>query len=260
MRQRLAGAALTLAIPLMVEGQSPVAPATAVFAGAVLADSTERPIGGAEIAIGSLRLEARSDSSGAFTLPGIRAGRHLVTVRAVGYREFSAMLEFRAGQRLETDVVLASAAQSLAKVDVRESAPSGDHPLIREFDERRKMGMGHFLTQAEMGQAEGRKVMEFLTGQMPGLRIWGTRTGARMLVSGRGTVSFRQQQCPVRLVYDGIPMSDLSGSPSLDLDTIEPSTIAGVEYYTPANLPARFNFGGNNPCGTLLLWSRWKPK
>jgi hypothetical protein len=47
------------------------------------------------------------------------------------------------------------------------------------------------------------------------------------------------------------------GAAPLDLDSIEPSTIAAAEYYTPATLPAQFNIGGNSPCGTLLLWSRW---
>ncbi len=248
MRCLWAGAALVLLLPLQAEGQ-----ASASLIGNVLADSTERPIVGAEIAIGSLRLVARSDSIGGFTLSGIRAGRHVVTVRAVGYREFSAALQFRAGQRVETDVLLASAAQSLAKVEVRDSAPSGDHPLIREFDERRKMGMGHFLTQAELEKAEGRSMIDVLLGNIPGLRrLCGA--GGCILVHGRGATSF-SRSCSIRIVYDGFP-----DALTTSLDRLEPSTIAGVEYYTPATLPLRFNFEGNNSCGTLLLWSRWKPK
>ena len=92
-------------------------------------------------------------------------------------------------------------------------------------------------------------MLNFLTSRIPGMRIAGT--GRRTLVSSRGSISFSQRQCPIRLIFDGMPNAG-----PLDLDSIDPSTIAAAEDYTPATLPAQVSFG-ISPCGTLLLWSRW---
>ncbi|WP_206044472.1 carboxypeptidase regulatory-like domain-containing protein [Gemmatimonas groenlandica] len=224
--------------------------ATGVLAGAVLADSTERPIADAEVALPALRLRTRSDSMGVFTLRGVTAGRHVVVVRAIGYGDLSMPVLFRRGETLTIDVLLTAPAQRLSPVDVVAPKASGNNPRIAEFDERRKIGFGEFLTQEDFAKAEGRNMLNVLTSRIPGVRIVGT--GRRTLVSSRGVISFSRSQCPIRVIFDGIP-----DAAPLDLDSIEPSTIAAAEYYTPATLPAQFNFGGNSPCGTLLLWSRW---
>lgn len=249
MRVVLAGLALALMLPIAVQGQ-----AGAMLAGNVLSDSTERPIAGAEISIAALRVAVRSDSAGGFVIPGITPGRRVVTVRAVGYAELTTTLVFGAGQRIETDLLLRPLAQSLAKVEVTAAPPSGDSPYIAEFEERRKLGQGRFVTQEVLEQAEGRKLTDVLISRIPGLRR--LRVGREIILSsGRGAIRFTTAPCPVRIVYDGIP----GGNP-VGIDDLDPSTIAAAEYYTPATLPARFNFEGNNPCGTLLLWSRWKPR
>jgi hypothetical protein len=118
-----------------------------------------------------------------------------------------------------------------------------------DFDERRKMGFGRFLTQDDFAKAEGRNILNLLTSRIPGMRTSGT--GRRTLVSSRGPTSVSQRECPIRVIFDGMPNAG-----PLDLDSIEPSTIAAAEFYTPATLPFQFAFGGS-PCGTLLLWSRW---
>jgi len=218
----------------------------------VVVESTEDPIVGAEISIDGQTLSVRSDSAGRFVLAGIQAGRQLVVVRAIGFAERSATLNFFLGQETETDFSMRPLGQELAKVEVTAAPPSGDNPRIAEFDERRKMGMGRFLTQAELEKAEGRKMVDVLISGIPGLR---RAAGGSTLVSGRGANSFRSSSCPVRIVFDGIPGANLLG-----INEMDPSTFAAIEYYTPATLPPQFNFEGNNPCGTLLLWSRWKPR
>jgi hypothetical protein len=111
------------------------------------------------------------------------------------------------------------------------------------------MGFGKFLTPEDFVKAEGRNMLDVLTSRIPGVRIAGS--GRRILVSSRGSISFSQAQCPIRVIFDGMP-----NAAPLDLESIDPSLIAAAEYYTPATLPAQFSFG-ISPCGTLLLWSRW---
>ncbi len=239
--------ALTAAIPWAAHAQ-----AGASLSGRVLVESTEDPIAGVEISIAGQEVSARSDSGGRFALRGIRPGRHVVLLRAIGFSEYSTTLHFFGGQEIETDFALVPLGQSLAKVEVKATPPSGDNPRIAEFDERRKFGMGRFVTQAELEKAEGRNLVTFLIGRIPGLRC--APIGYRCeLVSGRGPVKFSAAPCLVRVVYDGFP-----GGNQIGLNDMDPSTIAAVEYYTPTNLPPQFNFEGNNPCGTLIVWSRWK--
>jgi hypothetical protein len=248
-RTMLFGVALSLAVPGIAEAQ-----AGASLSGRVLVESTEDPIAGVEISIAGQMLSARSDSAGRFSLSGIHPGRHVVLVRAIGFAERSTTLYFVGGQEIETDFTMQPLGQSLAKVEVKATPPSGDNPRIAEFDERRKIGLGRFLTQAELEKAEGRKMIDVLTSRFPGLRSVRLRN-TRALASGRGVNGPRSTVCFVRIVFDGVLGANLVG-----LDEMDPSTIAAVEYYTPTNLPPQFNFEGNNPCGTLVLWSRWKPR
>jgi hypothetical protein len=250
----LLGISLGMSQPLAAQGP-------AVLVGSVLTDSTERPIANAEISIAALNLRVRSDSGGAFTLAGVPAGKHTVTVRAPGYAEFTTVIAFATSQRVEADLLLqvlskSGSAQTLAAVDVKAARPSssGDNPRIAEFDERRKFGLGKFLTQEVFEKAEGRKLAEVLIQRIPGLRTSGTTS--RVLVASRGTISFKQLACPVQIIIDDIVQNSSNGAPTFDIDTIDPNRVAAVEFYTVANRPAQFNRGGA-PCGTLVIWTRW---
>ena len=66
--------------------------------------------------------------------------------------------------------------------------------------------------------------------------------------------------CYVQIIVDDIVRYGSKPGESLfDIDQIDPSTIAAIEYYSVAQLPLQFNRGGNAPCGTLVIWSRYGP-
>lgn len=262
------GCVLLLALhALPLTGQSRPT-ATSTLAGTVLADSTERPIANAEVSVTSLRLGVRTDSTGAFVLTGIAPGRHPVVFRAVGYEALSTEMTFAAGERVDADVVLRPAVvlsvqtqtqtQTLARVDVVATSRSGNNPRIAEFDERRKMGFGRFLTQEVFEKSEGRKLSEILIGKLPGVRTL-TRQGARMLVATRGSISMDRRPCPVQIIIDDQVRNPGLGQEMFDIDQVDPSTVAAVEFYTVSQRPLQFNRAGNAPCGTLVIWSRWGP-
>ena len=242
-------------MPSLLRAQADAKPAGASLAGVVVADSSERPIAGAEITIAELKLAVRSDSMGAFVLAGIPAGRYVVTVRAVGYAAISTGVIFARGQRVNADLVLSRAAQSLAKVDVKATtSTSGNNPRIAEFDDRRKMGFGKFLTQDVFEKAEGRKLGEVLVQRIAGVRTLGSSN--RILVATRGVNSPQQRNCPVQVIIDDIVQNSSTGAAGFDIDSIDPDRIAAVEFYTVSNRPEQFNRGGA-PCGTLVIWTRW---
>ena len=221
--------------------------------GTVLEDSTERPIVAAEIAIVALKRIVRSDSAGNFTLRAIPAGVYQVTVRAVGREPVQETITFGPNSHIERDYLLARSTTTLSKVQVKADATVDDMRLA-EFNERRTLGFGRFLTQDVFEKADGRRLSDVLSSRIPGLRS-ASRGGA--MASTRGVLSFRDQRpCFVQVIVDRMIRYNGTQSP-FDVNTIEPATIAGIEYFTTSQTPAQFNNTGT-PCGTLVIWTRMR--
>jgi hypothetical protein len=209
-----------------------------------------RPLANAIVGLSATGLDTRTDSAGRFLLAATPTGTWTLAVQALGYAPRQQSVDLIPGDTVVQVVALVSA-QVMDTVRVRANAMARTvlgRNLV-DFDERRKMGFGRFLTQDDFAKAEGENILNLLTSRIPGMRI--ADTGRRTLVSSRGSISFSQPQCPIRVIFDG----SLDAAP-LNLDSIQPATIAAAEFYTPATLPFQFAFGGS-PCGTLLLWSRW---
>ena len=136
------------------------------------------------------------------------------------------------------------------------------------------MGIGHFLTQDYFDKNDGRKLSDMLIGSVPGVRTM-TYGGRRALISTRGLISIEKMprgdavdrgmgamaRCYIQIIVDDLVRYGTGGRDEslFDIDQIDPSTIAAIEYYSVAQLPLQFNRGGNAPCGTLVIWSRFGP-
>ncbi len=228
----------------------------AALLGTVLEDSTERPIVNAEIAIPALQRLVRSDSAGNFSLSGIPSGVYRVTVRAVGRAPLQETIAFGTAGRIERDYLLARATTTLEQVDVRADATVEDVRLA-EFHARRRFGTGRFVTQEVLAQADGRALADVLASRIPGLRSESMGGNQRAMVSARGVISFRSQRCYVKVMVDRILRYNGTPDPLFDINTLDPATLVGVEYYTTAQVPAEFN-GTGSPCGTLVIWTRMR--
>ncbi|WP_439644005.1 carboxypeptidase regulatory-like domain-containing protein [Gemmatimonas sp.] len=209
-----------------------------------------RPLANAIVGLSATGLDTRTDSAGRFLLAATPTGTWTLAVQALGYAPRQQPVDLVPGDTVAQVVALVRV-QAMDTMRVRANAMARTvlGRNLADFDERRKMGFGRFLTQDDFAKAEGGNILNFLTSRIPGMRI--ADTGRRTLVSSRGSTSFSQPQCPIRVIFDG----SLDAAP-LNLDSIQPATIAAAEFYTPATLPFQFAFGGS-PCGTLLLWSRW---
>jgi hypothetical protein len=209
-----------------------------------------RPLANAIVGLSATGLDTRTDSAGRFLLAATPTGTWTLAVQALGYAPRQQPVDLIPGDTVAQVVALVRV-QGMDTVQVRANAMARTvlGRNLAAVDERRKMGFGKFLTQEDFAKAEGGNILNFLTSRIPGMRI--ADTGRRTLVSSRGSVSLSQPQCPIRVIFDGMPNAG-----PLNLDSIDPSMIAAAEYYTPATLPFEFNFG-ISPCGTLLLWSRW---
>jgi hypothetical protein len=209
-----------------------------------------RPLANAIVGLSATGLDTRTDSAGRFLLAATPTGTWTLAVQALGYAPRQQPVDLIPGDTVAQVVALVRV-QGMDTVQVRANAMARTAlgRNLAAVDERRKMGFGKFLTQEDFAKAEGGNILNFLTSRIPGMRI--ADTGRRTLVSSRGSISLSQPQCPIRVIFDGMPNAG-----PLNLDSIDPSMIAAAEYYTPATLPFEFNFG-ISPCGTLLLWSRW---
>jgi len=135
-------------------------------------------------------------------------------------------------------------------------------PLMQGFEDRRKAGIGQFITDSALRAASGSRLSQLLLQHMPGLVVTNAASFGEFPISSRvcSGMSCSTPRCYVRIYLDGMLAFD--GTPQqrnaqgIDLSTFKPNDLSGVEYYAgPSGLPARYA-GFNSDCGTLLFWSR----
>ena len=253
--------AFTVALTAFLFAGGARAPAQSALAGTVLSDPGEHPLGQAEIIIAGVDRTARSDSLGAFRLTGIPVGPHRVTVRLAGYEPWTGILQFRDAQTVEADFVLQVIATPLPGVDVNAHAPTRDPRLI-EFEERRRSGVGKFISTKVFEKNRDRTLASVILMQIPGVKLT-EKMGEKILNSTRDG----QLECPVQVVLNGTAV--FTGAPTeepFNIDGIRAENVLGLEYYTVAATPTRYQGTGGKsvrgnhpqgaPCGTVIIWTK----
>ncbi|MGV3707455.1 MAG: carboxypeptidase-like regulatory domain-containing protein [Gemmatimonas sp.] len=215
--------------------------------GAVLADSTEKPLANAEIAFPQLNISARSDSSGNFTVTNIKPGRQKLIIRVLGYQAYETWLVVNPGQTFEADFLL-TRATALDEVKVR--AEAGRRSVREmEFEENRKH-TGRFITTEMLEKDRGRPLGTLLAQRLPGLNIIKTGT-SEYLSSSRNQAN----PCLTQIVLNGLIVYR-PGMPPFDLSAIDTRNIIGVEYYTAMTVPPKWQGPGWSDCGTTVIWTK----
>jgi Carboxypeptidase regulatory-like domain len=241
---------------------------SATFAGIVVVDSTSDPIGGAEVTVPALGLSTLSDERGVFRLAGIAPGAQQVVVRRIGYGPMEAQLTFVSGQSLRRTVRLGRAAM-LDSVVVTESAVD---KRMESFDDHRLVGLGHFLTRADLAKLEGGPSTSSILQSFNGVGMMRGRGNAAWLTGPHGLRAISpdradsargaKRSCYAQVYLDRIPIyQGRDGEPLFDLNSIPPSEIEAIEYYaSPAQTPAEYT-ALNSTCGVLVIWTlRYHPK
>src|ERR1051326_7110548 len=122
----------------------PTVAAQAVLTGTIREDSTGTPISGAEIFIVGESQSTRSGPDGRYAFSGLPTGLRVVRARRVGFKPLSAAIRLQGGTN-ELDLSLERAAIGLDSVVV-----AVQRPRLGEFDDNRRLGLGHFATAAEL--------------------------------------------------------------------------------------------------------------
>lgn len=266
-RYGLSLSALLLAAPMLAQSTS--------LSGAVLNETTEKPLANADVVIESLNRSVRSDNLGNFVLSGLMPGRYTVVVRLLGYDAFKTDVLLRLNENFEAAFLLKPSVTTLKEVDVKATKTGGPWAIkLAEFDERRSGGIGRFITADVFERADGTPLSAVLMSNIPGMRAIQVN-GRRWLASSRGgkmyskgpgeignptTLEKIPPACYMQVVVNGqIVYSGHDSQPMFDVDGLNTRDVIGLEFYTTATTPSQYNAtrGKNmSSCGTVVIWTK----
>jgi len=245
-------------------------------------DRSGEPIDSAEVrdlATGSFAL---TTSTGTLSLFFVDTAGGLLRIRKVGYTPLTLFVDNSPGESAPLTITLQPLAQRLPTVITRDSAPNYMSKFLRDYEERRKTGSGHFIPESVMRRFEHRTLGSLVESYVPGVNVVEGRGGIAIATSSRGQKS--SQPCPIDVYLDGIYVSanataggatifnpnpqtarttrprEQQGdrgyfNPANNLNQWGVNTLAAAEYHNAANTPIEYMRTGAG-CGVLLLWTR----
>jgi hypothetical protein len=229
----------------------------AIVRGEVTSSRDGAPVVGATVQLPAERRAVVSDSAGSFRLDGIAGGTHALVVRRLGYAPVSAIITTGREDTLEVSIVLDPRVQLLdTMTTLAERAPLRSRA---EFEQRRRVGAGRFLTETDLMHSPGEPLRYAIQRRVPGVRpVYDPKSGAHYLASLRGPAGHAMDSstpCYAQIYLDGTRVFGPDGSEPWDIDQVAPETLSGVEYFDAASTPVQYR-GNGSWCGTLLMWTR----
>lgn len=168
----------------------------------------------------------------------------------------------------------------LGRAVVLEPVVVAEHSVDRamaSFEENRRVGLGHFLTRADLSKLEGVTFGSILE-QVPGAAVLSGSRGAAWIRSSRvfrmraigadaedafqgapAAACYAQVYIDKMLVFNGRPTADGHWPPLFNLNSMNPAQIEAIEFYaSAAETPLRYS-GMESHCGVLVIWTRRSP-
>jgi protocatechuate 3,4-dioxygenase beta subunit len=250
----------------------------AVFTGLVLSDSTKEPIADAEVSLPSLDLSTITDAKGQFRITGITPGSQRVRVRHLGFGILDTQLDFLGDHALEQTVYLSkvTALDSMLVIGARPD------PSMLLFEEHRALGIGAFVTRAQIAPKEGGS-LDGIIAQLGGVLIargtggqsWvaGSRPPMSRCIQATNTECLRAEglfyvpdrtdkaqgmstRCYSAVYMDHVLMNPGHPRPPYDISYIRPEQIEAIEWYADRAHTSSDYFGPEFQCGVLVIHSR----
>jgi hypothetical protein len=250
--RRIAHAALWVATSLAFS--TPV-PAQGVKAATTLlvvqvGDATSGAfIQGAEVRLTSLNRAERTRWDGEARFANVAAGKHHVQVRALGYAPGDVDIEV-SGDTLPVHFSLERLA---AVMDTVRVVSTRHERHMREFENRRKTGIGHYLTDSAITEHRQKGLQMLLATEVPGFM-----TMQDALVTGGGVGG---RDCGVLFYLDGFILGqsltprDQFQRDSINLGAIRPEELGGIEVYSRNSAPQQYRPLGSY-CKVVLMWMK----
>ncbi len=222
-------------------------------------DTTGHPISGAEVMVDSAEWRAVSEA-GAFTVPHINPGRHLLIVRSPGYAIDSLHFSVDPGESMALTARLDKvSALTAVRVEARSGATPAPnvyaHDWTEGFDERKRHSNGGTFLDQDAIDRKGAMRMTELLRSVPGVQLVPVPNdfgGYDFKIVMRGTATVQGENCPIQYYLDGHPFEE-----SDDIDRlISPHQLAAMEIYPGSSqVPERFK-GPHARCGVIVIWTR----
>jgi hypothetical protein len=207
-------------------------------------DEAGARVANVEISVPKTGATVHTDSTGRFIIRGLTPGLLDLSLRRFSYTPMTLSLEVTAGDTTDVDVTLTAAAETLPTVQVK--GREEHKRQLDGFEQRRKQGLGHFITRADI-EARNPLVLSEMVHTVPGAQLTPTN------IMGRMTLRFsRRADCPPAYFVDGQYLINYN------IDDMNPRNVEGVELYAGfAGLPQEFaKQMGVQACGVVVIWTR----
>lgn len=239
-------AAATVQAPPEVSGNMPVRRGSGRLVGQVRTSSGE-PVARATVTLhGSLARDTTGDD-GRFQLAELPAGSHTLEARGIGWLPQRLIVDLTSRTADTVVVTLTERVTTLATVNIAGRRPTTGS-VMDGFLQRRRQGMGRFLTQEQIRDRNPFSVADLLRG-IPGVRVESNMFDQNIFI----------RNCAPHVWLDDNYLRD--GAAMLSL-LVRPEDVAGIEIYpslstTPAQFQRLDNASGvSGGCGSVVIWTK----
>jgi hypothetical protein len=197
---------------------------------------------------------ALTTKTGTVTLIFGPEGISTIQIRKVGYEPITQQVTIGPADTVPITIMLKSLVNTLPAVVTKDSAVHYISPGLREFEERRKTGPGHFVHEADLRKYETWRMKDVIA-RLPGMEVLCSKTAPFACYAA----SFRAKSkyailgggpCYYTIFIDGMVSSEK------DLNSFNVADYAGIELYAGGStIPLKYNQTSNG-CGVLLFWTR----
>jgi hypothetical protein len=229
---------------------------------------TGQPVEGVKVLDLRTGSSALTTSTGTLSLFFVDTAGTLVRITKLGYQAQSFFVANSVADTAGITVLLKATAPTLPTVVTNAKGAAPLTGKLSEFDERRRIGLGNFLTEDVLMKNENRRMSEIFA-MVPGATAIQGTTNAAWIATSRGPSVTKQpltemdrrrgakpNACYAAVVLDGtFVYQGMLGESLFDINSLQPSSIAGIEVYSTSNMPSKYD-GTRNACGLVVIWTK----
>jgi hypothetical protein len=205
---------------------------------------------------------ALTTATGTVSLAFLPLGRTLVVIRKLGYLPRTLFVAISPTDTAALTLLLSPQPATLPTVTTTDFADSRLPPVLRDFERRRRIGLGRFIDEGQLRARDGQQ-MSTLLATLPGLSVRSGHVVGTHGTSAGPVIMSARTPCYATVYQDGamiyqaaFQLQTKTPQPPPDFSRLDVDLYSAVEFYaSPAEYPPSIS-PTNNACGVLMLWSR----
>jgi hypothetical protein len=219
------------------------------LSGRVMSVGVARPIPEAEVAVVG-GPSVRTSENGEYLISNAPRGTRMVEIRAVGFYPYrKAVNILPRGAVLNVSLSTLKAVLDTVKV-IAKRLPTG--PDDGAFARRRRMGIGRFITAADMARFPVINTSDVFK-RVPRVRIELEKIQMRGAFETNQGVLGGENWCDASIFLNGRNVSFMTIA-DID-DWVHPEEVAAIEVYSEGTVPPQFQVGLSG-CGSVVIWTK----